>query len=96
MTVHAALARPLAHTPRGRHAKPRPAWHRVAVRAVFAASLLIIAGAIWPPAVLAGLVLLGAGVVKLRSAGRQVDAILAEELTVRERVFESAEPVEIS
>ncbi|MEU7785726.1 hypothetical protein [Amycolatopsis sp. NPDC049159] len=96
MSVHAALARPVAHTPRGRHAKPRPAWHRVTGRAVFAASALITAGAIWPPAVLVVLVLLGAGFAKLRTASRKIDTIFAEELSGREDVSEIADRVEIS
>ncbi|WP_370965261.1 hypothetical protein [Amycolatopsis sp. cg9] len=95
MTVHAALARPVSHTPRGRHAKPRPRWHRVTVRAVFAAAVLITAGVIWPPAVLAVLVLLGAG-AKLRTAGRKIDTIFAEELGPVETVSEIADRVEIS
>ncbi|RSD11512.1 hypothetical protein [Amycolatopsis eburnea] len=96
MSVHAALARPVSPTARGRHAKPRPAWHRVAAGAVFAALALIIAGMVWPPAALAVLVPLGAGVAKLRTASRTVDAIFAEELIARERVSENGDRVEIS
>ncbi|MBE1493006.1 hypothetical protein H4696_000106 [Amycolatopsis lexingtonensis] len=96
MSVHAALARPVPHPSRGRHAKPRPAWHRVTLRAVFAASALIIAGVVWPPAALAALVPLGAGVAKLRTASRKIDTIFAEELITREWVSKNDDPVEIS
>ena len=88
MSVHAALARPVFRTPSGRHAKPRPAWPRVAGRAVFLVSALICTGAVvafgWPPALLvvpaAAFVLLVASVAKLRSASGKIDTILAEEL----------------
>lgn len=88
MSVHAALARPVFRTPSGRHAKPRPAWPRVAGRAVFLITALFCAGAVfafgWPPALLvvpaAAFVLIVASVAKLRSASRKIDAILAEEL----------------
>ena len=88
MSVHAALARPVFRTPSGRHAKPRPAWPRVAGRAVFLVSALVCAGTVfllgWPPVLLvmpaAAFVLLVAAVAKLRSASRKIDTILAEEL----------------
>ena len=85
MSVHAALARPVFRTPSGRHAKPRPAWPRVAGRAVFLITALfcIAAGVAfgWPPALLAlPAAAFVASVVKLRSASRKIDAILAEEL----------------
>ena len=85
MSVHAALARPVFRTSSGRHAKPRPAWPRVAGRAVFLISALLCAGAVagfgWPPALLVlPAALLVAGVVKLRAATRKIDAIFAEEL----------------
>ena len=88
MSVHAALARPVFRTPSGRHAKPRPAWPRVAGRAVFLSTALVCAGAVfllgWPPVLLAmpaaAFVLLVAAVAKLRSASRKIDTILAEEL----------------
>ncbi|NBH03034.1 hypothetical protein [Amycolatopsis sp. SID8362] len=86
MSVHAALARPV----------PRPAWHRVAAWAVFAALALIIAGMVWAPAALAVLLPLGAGVAKLRAASRTVDTIFAEELITRERISENGDRVEIS
>ncbi|MEV6832257.1 hypothetical protein [Amycolatopsis sp. NPDC051102] len=89
MSVHAALARPVFRTPSGRHAKPRPAWPRVAGRAVFLVIALICVGAVvgfgWPPALLvvpaAALVLLVAAAAKLRSASRKIDTIFAEELS---------------
>jgi fatty acid desaturase len=88
MSVHAALARPVFRTSSGRHAKPRPAWPRVAGRAVFLVSALICAGAVigfgWPPALLAvpaaAFVLLVASVAKLRTASQKIDTIFAEEL----------------
>ncbi|MDS0135639.1 MULTISPECIES: hypothetical protein [unclassified Amycolatopsis] len=88
MSVHAALARPVFRTPSGRHAKPGPAWPRVAGRAVFLITAVLCAGAVfalgWPPALLAvpaaAFVLLVAGVAKLRTASRKIDTILAEEL----------------
>ena len=99
MSVHAALARPIG-TPRGRHAKPRPAWPRVVGRAVFLVSAVIAAlavvGAGWPPVLLvvpaAALLLLFASVVKLRAAAGKIDTIFAEELTRREALLETAEP----
>ncbi|WP_439381716.1 hypothetical protein [Amycolatopsis lexingtonensis] len=99
MSVHAALARPVPHTSRGRHAKPRPAGHRVPVRAVFTTLALIIAGVAWPPAVLVVLVPLVAGVAgaaKLRTASRKIDTIFAEELVSSKRISENDDPVEIS
>ncbi|MEV7097862.1 hypothetical protein AB0M80_33935 [Amycolatopsis sp. NPDC051045] len=89
MSVHAAVARPVLHTLRGRHAKPRPAWPRVAARAVSLIFALVCAGAVvgfgWPPALLvapaAAFVLLGAGVAQLRTAARKIDTIFAEELS---------------
>jgi hypothetical protein len=89
MSVHAALERPVFRTPRGRHAKPRPAWPRVAGRAVFLLSALIFAGVTvalgWPPALLAvpaaAFLLLVASLRKLRTASRKIDTILAEELS---------------
>ncbi|MEV4055302.1 hypothetical protein AB0J55_29215 [Amycolatopsis sp. NPDC049688] len=86
MSVHAALERPVMRTPRGRHAKPRPAWPRVAGRAVFLVSALIFAGATgWPPVLLvvpaAAFLLLVSSVRKLRSASRKIDTIFAEELS---------------
>ncbi|MBE8519680.1 hypothetical protein ILP97_19640 [Amycolatopsis sp. H6(2020)] len=88
MSVHAALARPVFRTSSGRHAKPRPAWPRVAGRAVFLISALVCASAVfllgWPPVLLvmpaAAFVLLVASVAKLRSASRKIDTIFAEEL----------------
>ena len=88
MSVHAALARPVFRTPSGRHAKPRPAWPRVAGRAVFLLSALLavaaVVGAGWPPVLLvvpaAALVLLVASVAKLRTAARKIDTIFTEEL----------------
>jgi hypothetical protein len=59
------------------------------------------AGAVagWPPVLLvvpaAALVLLVAGVVKLRTAARKIDSIFAEELT-RETPAEIRESIEIS
>ncbi|MEV6446800.1 hypothetical protein [Amycolatopsis sp. NPDC051716] len=89
MSVHAALARPVLRTPRGRHAKPRPAWPRVAGRAVFLISALFCAVAVagfgWPPVLLvvpaAAFALLAASVAKLRTAARKIDTIFAEELS---------------
>jgi hypothetical protein len=89
MSVHAALERPVFRTPSGRHAKPRPAWPRVAGRAVFLLFTLISAGLTvalgWPPALLvvpaAAFVLLVAGMRKLRTASRKIDTIFAEELS---------------
>lgn len=89
MSVHAALARPVFHTPRGRHAKPRPAWPRVAGRAFFLLTALVCVAAVvglgWPPVLLvvpaAAFVLLVASVAKLRTAARKIDTIFAEELT---------------
>ncbi|WP_206794545.1 hypothetical protein [Amycolatopsis sp. MtRt-6] len=91
MSVHAALARPVFRTPSGRHAKPRPAWPRVAGRAAFLTIALFCAVSVvafgWPPALLAvpvaAFALLAASVVKLRSASRKLDTILAEELPGR-------------
>jgi fatty acid desaturase len=91
MSVHAALARPVFFTPSGRHAKPRPAWPRVAARAVFLITALICAGAVvgfgWPPVLLvvpaAAFLLLVAGVANLRTASRKIDTIFAEELITR-------------
>jgi len=88
MSVHAALARPVFRTPSGRHAKPRPAWPRVAGRAVFLITALFCIAAVaffgWPPVLLvvpaAAFALLVAGVAKLRTASRKIDAIFAEEL----------------
>jgi hypothetical protein len=107
MSVHAALVRPVLRTPRGRHAKPRPAWPRVAVRVAFLVAALIsaggVAGAGWPPVLLvvstAALVLLVASVAKLRTAARKIDTIFAEELSepdARETVPEKAVAAEIS
>ncbi|WP_284742577.1 hypothetical protein [Amycolatopsis sp. RTGN1] len=103
MSVHAALVRPVFGTPRGRHAKPRATWPRVAVRTLFLLCAVISAGAVvgagWPPVLLvvpaAALVLLVAGVVKLRTATRKIDTIFAEELS-RETPAENAVSVEIS
>ncbi|WP_103347506.1 hypothetical protein [Amycolatopsis sp. CA-128772] len=89
MSVHAVLARPVFRTSSGRHAKPRPAWPRVAGRAVFLVAALICTVAVlgfgWPPALLAipaaAFLLLVAGVAKLRTASRQIDTIFAEELS---------------
>lgn len=89
MSVHAALERPVFRTTSGRHAKPRPAWPRVAGRAVFLLSALIFAGLTvalgWPPALLlvpaTVFVLLVASVTKLRTASRKIDTIFAEELS---------------
>lgn len=89
MSVHAALARPVLGAPRGRHAKPRATWPRVAARSAFLALALISAGMVvgagWPPVLLvvpiAVLLLLVASVTKLRTASRKIDAIFAEELT---------------
>ncbi|MGW4057913.1 hypothetical protein ACWEGE_06520 [Amycolatopsis sp. NPDC004747] len=89
MGVHAALARPVFRTPSGRHAKPRPAWPRVAGRAVFLVIALSCAAGVaafgWPPALLvvpaAAFVLLVASVAKLRAASRKIDSIFAEELS---------------
>ncbi|OXM60311.1 hypothetical protein [Amycolatopsis vastitatis] len=101
MSVHAALARPIG-TSRGRHAKPRPAWPRVAGRrAVFLLSAVIAAvavvGAGWPPVLLAvpaaALLLFAASVAKLRTATGKIDTIFAEELTGRDAVPEAAERV---
>ncbi|MFB9684954.1 hypothetical protein [Amycolatopsis plumensis] len=97
MSVHAALARPVFRTPSGRHAKPRPAWPRVAGRAVFLLSALFcvaaVAGFGWPPVLLvvpaAAVVLLVAAVAKLRAASRKIDTIFAEELSE-----ESGDPVD--
>ena len=99
MSVHAALARPVLRTPRGRHAKPRPAWPRVAARALFLVSALIAAvvvvGAGWPPVLLvvpaAALLLLVASVAKLRTAARKIDTIFVEELIERDAVPEATE-----
>lgn len=96
MSVHAAFPRPIG-TSRGRHAKPRPAWPRVAGRAVFLISALVAAvlviGAGWPPVLLAvpaaALLLLVASVAKLRTAARKIDTIFAEELTGRDEVPEA-------
>ena len=101
MSVHAALARPI-DTSRGRHAKPRPAWPRVAGRAVFLVSALIAAVVVvaagWPPVLLvvpaAALLLLVASVAKLRTAARKIDTIFAEQLTGRDAVPEVAEAAE--
>ncbi|MDQ7802846.1 hypothetical protein Q5425_03835 [Amycolatopsis sp. A133] len=99
MSVHAALARPVFSTPRGRHAKHRPAWPRVAARAVFLINALICAGAVvgfgWPPVLLvvpaAAFLLLVAGVTKLRTASRKIDTIFAEELTMQDTISERTE-----
>jgi Flp pilus assembly protein TadB len=107
MSVHAALARPVIRTPRGRHAKPGPGWPRVAVRVTFLALSLVAAagvvGAGWPPVLLvvpvAALVLLVASVTKLRTAARKIDTIFAEELSgtaTRETVPENTAVAEIS
>ncbi|MEU4523580.1 hypothetical protein AB0F52_33305 [Amycolatopsis sp. NPDC024027] len=93
MSVNAALARPVFRTPRGRHAKPRPVWPRVAGRAVFLISALVCAVAVagfgWPPVLLvvpaAAFALLAASVAKLRTAARKIDTIFAEELTGSDR-----------
>ncbi|MEU5265999.1 hypothetical protein [Amycolatopsis sp. NPDC021455] len=98
MSVHAALARP-AGTSRGRHAKPRPAWPRVAGRAVFLLSALaaavVVVAAGWPLLVLAvptgALLLVAASVAKLRTAAGKIDTIFAEELTGRDALPEPAE-----
>ncbi|MET8849143.1 hypothetical protein [Amycolatopsis sp. NPDC004625] len=89
MSVHAALERPVFRTTSGRHAKPRPAWPRVAGRAVFLLFALIFAGLTvalgWSPFLLlvpaAAFVLLVASVTKLRTASRKIDTIFAEELS---------------
>lgn len=89
MSVHAVLARPIFSTSRGRHAKPRAAWPRVAARALFLIFALSCAGAVvgfgWPLVLLAvpaaAFVLVVAGVAKLRTAGRTIDTIFAEELS---------------
>lgn len=89
MSVHAALARPVFDTPRGRHAKPRPAWPRVVARAIFLITALLCVGAVvglgWPPVLLvvpaAAFTLLVASVAKLRAASRKIDTIFAEELS---------------
>ncbi|WP_410573477.1 hypothetical protein [Amycolatopsis sp. cmx-4-61] len=89
MSVHAALARPVFRTPSGRHAKPRPAWPRVAGRAVFLVTALICAVAVfafgWSPVLLvvpaAAVALIVAAVAKLRGASRKIDSIFAEELS---------------
>ncbi|GAB3149602.1 hypothetical protein GCM10027258_46330 [Amycolatopsis stemonae] len=103
MSVHAALARPVFGTPRGRHAKPRPVWPRVAVRTLFLLCALIstfaVVGAGWPPVLLvvpaAALLLLVAGALELRTAARKIDTIFAEELS-REMPAENGVGVEIS
>lgn len=103
MSVHAALARPVFGTPRGRHAKPRSSWPRVVARTLFLAcaviSVVAVVGAGWPPVLLvvpaAGLLLLVAGVAKLRTASRKIDTIFAEELAP-ETPAETGAPVEIS
>jgi peptidoglycan/LPS O-acetylase OafA/YrhL len=90
MSVHAVLARPVFRTSSGRHAKPRPAWPRVAGRAVFLVTALICAVAVigfgWSPVLLvvpsAAFALLVASVAKLRTASRKIDTIFAEELSV--------------
>ncbi|WP_410614714.1 hypothetical protein [Amycolatopsis sp. lyj-109] len=89
MIVHAVLARPVFRTSSGRHAKPRPAWPRVAGRAVFLVTAVICAVAVlgfgWPPVLLAvpaaAFALLLASVAKLRTASRKIDTIFAEELS---------------
>jgi peptidoglycan/LPS O-acetylase OafA/YrhL len=94
MSVHAALVRPVLQTSRGRHAKPRPAWPRVAGRAVFlvlaVSAVVAVVGAGWPPVLLvvpaAALVLFVASVAKLRTASRKIDTIFAEELIKPESV----------
>ncbi|ADJ47678.1 hypothetical protein AMES_5853 [Amycolatopsis mediterranei S699] len=93
MSVHAALARPVLRTPRGRHAKPRPAWPRVAGRAVFLIFALVCVVAVtgfgWSPVLLvvpaAAFTLLVASIAKLRTAARKIDTIFAEELTERDQ-----------
>jgi hypothetical protein len=103
MSVHAALARPVFGTPRGRHAKPRSAWPRMVARTLFLLCGLISAGAVigadWPPVLLvvpaAVLVLIVAGVLKLRAASQKIDSIFAEEVT-RETPAENGVSVEIS
>lgn len=88
MSVHAALVRPVPRPSRGRHAKPRPAWPRVAGRAVFPVIAVLcavaVAGAGWPPVLLvvpaAALPLCVASARKLRTASRKIDTIFAEEL----------------
>ncbi|WP_086679502.1 hypothetical protein, partial [Amycolatopsis pretoriensis] len=100
---HAALARPVSGTPRGRHAKPLPAWPRVVARTFFLVIALTSAGVVvlagWPPVLLvvpaAVLLLLVASVTKLRTAARKIDTIFAEELS-RETVPETGEGIEIS
>lgn len=107
MSVHAALARPVFGALRGRHAKPRPAWPRVAARMLFLACATISAGLVigagWPPVLLvvpaAAVLLLVASVAKLRGATRKIDTIFAEELSApqaRETAVEIGVPVEIS
>lgn len=102
MSVHAALARPVLGAPRGRHAKPRATWPRVVARSSFLTLALISAGVVvgagWPPILLvvpvAILLLLVAGVTKLRTASRKIDTIFAEELAVpvaRETGIENVE-----
>ncbi|WP_033262463.1 hypothetical protein [Amycolatopsis vancoresmycina] len=89
MSVLAALERPVFRTPSGRHAKPSPAWPRVAGRAVFLVSALVFAvvtiASGWPPALLvvpaAAFLLLVASMRKLRTASRKIDTIFAEELS---------------
>ncbi|MFJ1768337.1 hypothetical protein ACIOD2_49030 [Amycolatopsis sp. NPDC088138] len=107
MSVHAALARPVLGSSRGRHAKPAPSWPRVVARTLFLALALISAGVVvglgWPPVLLvvpaAVLVLLVASVAKLRTASAKIDTIFAEELSaprVAEIDVESAVAAEIS
>ena len=100
MSAHAALTQP-AGVPRGRHAKPRPAWPRVAGRAVFLLSAPIAAvavlGAGWPPVLLVvpvvALLLFVASVAKLRTVAVKIDIIFAEELTERDAAPDAAERV---
>lgn len=78
MDVHAALARPVLRSSRGRHAKPRPAWPRVAG---WTAILVLVA--LWEPPVLLLVPVAALGLIaaKLRTAARKIDTIFAEELT---------------
>jgi peptidoglycan/LPS O-acetylase OafA/YrhL len=97
MNVHAALVRPVLRTSRGRHAKPRPVWPRVASRAVLLVlalfAVVAVVGAGWPPVLLvvpaAALALLVASVAELRTAAQQIDTIFAEEL-IKPEIVEAA------
>lgn len=87
MSVHAAVE-PAHHRRHGRHARPRPAWPRIAIRLVTAAlalsAVLAVVGADLPPILLvvpiAVLLTLAAAAAKLRTASRKIDVIFAEEL----------------